>query len=126
MIEVVMCIVCRDKQILLVHRAKKEGSLMWAFPGGTVEDGETVYQTAIRELKEETNLDSEVVKLIGDRIHPYTKKHMAYIALTPTSFELKIGDDDLDDLKWVNISELENYFGSPTYEKVQEYLNSIS
>ena len=118
-----MCVVCRDKQILLVRRAKKEGNLMWAFPGGTVETGESVFQTAVRELKEETNVDSEVIEFIGDRVHPYTKKHMAYVALKPTTFDLKLGDEDLDDLKWVDIVELKKYFGSPTYDKVQAYLD---
>ena len=125
MIEVVMCIVCKSNEVLLVHRAKKEGNIMWAFPGGTVESGESTYQTAIRELKEETNIDSEVIELIGERIHPYTKKHMAYVALRPLTFDLKLGDADLDDLKWVRIEEIENYCGATIFEKVKIYLDRI-
>lgn len=122
-VEVVMCIVCKEDNVLLVHRKKNDESLFWAFPGGTVEPGETIFDTAIRELKEETNVDGLIIKCLGARIHPYTKKHMAYVALEPKSYNLKLGDSDLDDIKWVNRKELVNYFGnSPLYPAVAEYL----
>ena len=122
MVEVVMCIVKHEDKLLLVHRKGKDANLSWAFPGGTVEENETVEQVAVRELKEETNLDGKFECIIGDRIHPYSKKHMAYVAMTPTTFELKLGDDDLDDLKWVEISQLRDYIGNNIYDKVAEYL----
>lgn len=124
-IEVVMCIVTHNDKILLVHRADKDPNLSWAFPGGTVEQGESIFQTAIRELKEETNIDGEVIETIGDRIHPYSKKHMAYVALRPTSFDILIGDNDLDMCKWFDIHDLDKIFGSPIYEKVNSYLLQI-
>ena len=122
MVEVVMCIVKHEDKLLLVHRKGKDANLSWAFPGGTVEENETVEQVAVRELKEETNLDGKFECIIGDRIHPYSKKHMAYVAMTPITFELKLGDDDLDDLKWVEISQLRDYIGNNIYDKVAEYL----
>ena len=125
MIEVVVCIVCHNSKILLVKRKAGEKNLSWVFPGGTVEAGEAVLETAVRELKEETNVDSAPLEIIGDRIHPYTKKHMAYVALTPKSFDLKLGDDDLEDVQWVELSQLENYFSTPLYEAVREYLIRI-
>ena len=124
-IEVVMCIVTHNGKILLVHRADKDPKLSWAFPGGTVESGESVFETAIRELKEETNIDGEVIQLIGDRIHPYSKKHMAYVAMTPISFNIIVGDDDLDMCRWFDISDIDSIFGSPVYEKVSTYLSQI-
>ena len=124
-VEVVMCIVTFGNKILLVHRAENDSNLSWAFPGGTVESGENVFQTAIRELKEETNIDGEVIESIGERIHPYSKKKMAYVAIKPTSFDIKVGDDDLDMCKWVAIDELETVFNTPIYEKVSIYLESI-
>ena len=124
-IEVVMCIVTFEGKILLVHRADKDPKLSWAFPGGTVEIGESIFQTAIRELKEETNIDGEIVQLIGDRIHPYSKKHMAYVALRPKSFDILIGDDDLDMCQWFDINELGSILGSSIYEKVNIYLSQV-
>ena len=56
------CIFNEKKEILLQRRTDNNG---WGFPGGAVELGETPEITAIRESKEETGLDVEVVKLIG-------------------------------------------------------------
>ena len=51
------CIILNDKkEVLLVHHNKGH----WDFPKGHVEEGETEIQTAIREVKEETNIDVEV------------------------------------------------------------------
>ena len=125
-IEVVRCIVTHEGKLLLVHRADKDPQLSWAFPGGTVEDGETVDQTAVRELKEETNIDGEVVRIIGDRIHPYSKKHMAYVAMKPTSFDILVGDEDLDLCQWIDIADVDTVLGSSVYEKVREYLSEVS
>lgn len=45
-----------NEKILLI----KQIAGHWGFPKGHVEDGETEVQTAIREIKEETNLDVEI------------------------------------------------------------------
>ena len=51
------CIIINDKkEVLLVHHNKGH----WDFPKGHVEEGETEVETAIREVKEETNIDVEV------------------------------------------------------------------
>lgn len=52
-----------DKQIVLIKRKSKPYG--WAIPGGHVEYGESVEKAAVREIKEETSLDVELVKLLG-------------------------------------------------------------
>ena len=52
----VSAIIVRDGKVLLIHR-KKPGKEYWVFPGGGVEDDETLEETLVREVKEETNLD---------------------------------------------------------------------
>ena len=42
------------------------GRHRWGLPGGRHEPGESVEETAIREAKEETNLDVELGELIGE------------------------------------------------------------
>ena len=53
----------KNDEILFVKRAFDPGKGQWSLPGGFLELGETLEQGAIRELKEETNLDGEVIKL---------------------------------------------------------------
>ena len=58
-----------NKQILLVQRAFEPGKGEWGLPGGFLELGETLEEGAIRELKEETNLNGKYVKLLGHCSH---------------------------------------------------------
>ncbi len=55
-------VVIKDNKILLNLRSDTE---MWGIPGGGTELGETVEQTAKRELKEETNLDCSSSTLLN-------------------------------------------------------------
>ena len=54
----------KPNHVLMGKRLNKTGYGMYAFPGGHVEFGESFIKTAIREVKEETNLDIEMVELI--------------------------------------------------------------
>lgn len=59
----------RGDEILLVKRAFNPGKGEWNLPGGFLELGETLEEGAKRELKEETNLDGQVVSLLGNCSH---------------------------------------------------------
>lgn len=122
--KVVVGIVIRSDEILLVKRKPGEGSLLWQFPGGTIESGETAEDAVVRELMEETGAHIRVLDVIGNRIHPYTKKFMIYIACEYLGGDLEVHDDDLEKAEWVKISELNSYFTTPLYEKVGEYLHN--
>jgi ADP-ribose pyrophosphatase YjhB (NUDIX family) len=57
-------VVLRGDEVLLVRRAKPPRQGEWGLPGGAQEVGETVHETARREVKEETGLDIEVLGLV--------------------------------------------------------------
>ncbi len=54
-----------EEGVVLIRRGSKPYEGMWALPGGFVEVGETVEDAAIREAKEETNLDVALDRLVG-------------------------------------------------------------
>ena len=54
-----------EGDLLLVRRSVPPGKNEWCLPGGFLELGETPEEGVLRELKEETNLDGEVLSLIG-------------------------------------------------------------
>ena len=54
-----------DGKVVLIRRLNEPYKGCWALPGGFVEYGETVEQAAVREAKEETGLDVELVALVG-------------------------------------------------------------
>lgn len=49
-------------EVLLVHRTDYD---FWNLPGGAVESGESPWKAVVREVKEETGFDVEVVRLTG-------------------------------------------------------------
>ena len=52
----VSCCVVREDAVLLVRRARPPAVGRWAFPGGTVDLGETMEEAVAREVREETGL----------------------------------------------------------------------
>jgi bifunctional NMN adenylyltransferase/nudix hydrolase len=58
-------VVVQSGHILLVKRGDMPGKGLWALPGGFLEQGETMLNGAIRELKEETKIKVPVPVLIG-------------------------------------------------------------
>lgn len=50
-------VVWRDDRVLLIRRGKPPRAGQWSLPGGAQELGETVAETAHREVREETGLD---------------------------------------------------------------------
>ena len=58
-------IIFNDNKLLLGKRLAKYGNNTWSLPGGKPEFGESLEQAAIREVKEETNLNiSELLPLV--------------------------------------------------------------
>jgi 8-oxo-dGTP diphosphatase len=54
-----------DDDIILLKRGFEPNRGRWSMPGGFVDLGETVEQAAIREAKEEINVDIEITQLVG-------------------------------------------------------------
>jgi 8-oxo-dGTP diphosphatase len=55
----------KNSEFVLIRRKNEPYKNQWAIPGGFVEYGETTENSAIREAKEETNIDITIDKLFG-------------------------------------------------------------
>jgi ADP-ribose pyrophosphatase YjhB (NUDIX family) len=60
-------LVVRDGRVLMTRRSElaSAGAGRWAFPGGFVEAGETAEEAAVRETREEANLDARITGIVG-------------------------------------------------------------
>ena len=57
-------VVFKEDRILLVKRGKEPGKGMWSIPGGGIELGETIYEAARREVREECSIDIEIERVL--------------------------------------------------------------
>jgi 8-oxo-dGTP diphosphatase len=57
-------VVCRDDTVLLIRRAKPPRQGEWSLPGGLQKLGETVFEAARREVREETGVEIRVLGLV--------------------------------------------------------------
>jgi 8-oxo-dGTP diphosphatase len=55
----VLAVVLRGDRVLIVQRKQQPNAGRWGFPGGVLELGETVFDGAMRELREETGVTAE-------------------------------------------------------------------
>lgn len=78
-----------DDQILLLHQ-NSDGPRTWQLPGGKVEDGETLAEALVREMREETGLDIEVGRLLY--LCDHTPAHVAHITFEVSRVGGTLGD----------------------------------
>lgn len=74
-----------DDNIILIKRGHPPYENSWAIPGGKLEPGETIETTAIREAKEETGLDVQLISLIGVYSKPNRDPRGRYISVAFTA-----------------------------------------
>lgn len=94
-------------KLLLIKRSDHPFINKWALPGGFINDNETAYQAAARELEEETGLKNVYL----DQIYTFTKPRrdprtwvmsIAYMALVQNLETVK-GMDDAADAAWFDL-----------------------
>ena len=102
--EKVVCIgiVFSNNKVLMIKRAKKEGNLAWAFPGGKLEENETLEQCCIREVFEETGIKCKVVSKIKEKIHPDTKVKINFFkCYALPGQEIVLNKNECEHILWV-------------------------
>lgn len=102
-------LVIRDGMLLLVRRGRDPFKGQYALPGGIVEYGETTEDCVVREVKEETGVETEVVRLIGIFSDPARDPRGHFITLL---YELSekggkvVGGDDAESAGFYPLNEL--------------------
>ena len=112
-------------QVLVVQEKMGPITKIWKVPGGMVDDGEDISVAVVREIKEETGIDSEFVSLVGFReAHHKTLRdsknsnnleiagdggkltNLYFICLlTAKSNDIKIQETEIADCKWMELAE---------------------
>ena len=111
-------IIIDNGEVLTMFRRKKrdDGSYKeyYVMPGGGVEDGESLEETVIRELKEEYNVDIRIIGYLGCEEREKTLGHMFHCEIISGVPSLggpeldRCSEDNYYEIKRVNVSELDD------------------
>lgn len=116
------CLIFNNKGQVLLQRRSDDG--LWGNPGGSMELGETIYETIIREIKEETNLDIKEKDLKIFAIYSGEEQHHIYpnndevyfvnIIFETNNYSNKLKkDSESIELKFFDIDNLPNNITKP-------------
>lgn len=123
---VAMSVITNAGTVLLIRRRKREGRLLWAFPGGGIEHGETPEQAAVREAAEEVGLVVSARRVLGDRVHPQTGRHVTYVACELVSGEpWAAAPREVAEVAWAPHSQLGTLVPHGLFGPVQEHLDEV-
>ena len=117
-----------QNQILVIYR---RGS--WDLPKGKIDNGESISEAALREVKEETGL-SEIT--LGDRIHVsyHTYRHPKHgrvlkptywFHMSTTQLELTPQtEEDIEEIMWITKDEFLDKYRSETYQSILDVIEA--
>jgi len=105
-------IMVRENQVIIVHRPKYDD---WSLPKGKLKEEERFLSAAIREVAEETYCLAEVCYFAGAVHYPLNKAHkfVLFWVMQPQKIERFIPNDEIDQVKWVEISGVSNWLNYP-------------
>lgn len=115
-------------KILLIKRRTVPFRGFWALPGGRVDAGETVEQTIVREVKEETGLTVEIVKKIGDYHEQGVQDGIEY-DYYPACFlvkvvggEIKKQESEIEEIKLFSLNDIPNPLAFEHAKMIEDFL----
>jgi len=117
-----------DNKILLIKRKTRPFVGFWALPGGRMDPGETLEQTVVREVKEETGLEVSIVSVVGDYVEIGTREDVEYkyyprcFVVKPVGGELKKQDSEIQEMKLFSLNALPQPLAFEHDQMIKDYL----
>ncbi|EEF48144.1 nudix hydrolase 8 isoform X2 [Ricinus communis] len=111
--------VINDKREILAVKEKCSCSCsgFWKMPTGYINKSEDLFSGAIREVKEETGVDTIFLKLVAFRhahLVAFEKSDLLFMCLLkPLSDEITIDENEIEDAKWMGLDE---FMKQPFYQ----------
>ncbi|WP_145519797.1 (deoxy)nucleoside triphosphate pyrophosphohydrolase [Staphylococcus warneri] len=113
-INVVGAVIYSDNKILCAQRSENMSlPLLWEFPGGKIEKGETEEEALIREIKEEMKCDISVKEKLTTTEHEYD-----FGIVNLTTFKCHLNQQlptltEHKEIKWLLINQLDSIEWAP-------------
>ena len=108
------CIITKDDKAFLICTLDDGKEMFWSFPKGHQEAGETDIETALRETKEETGLDVEIIDYepirTGHLIHGgMAYKEILLFLAKPLNDDLVLQDGEVEKAEWVQVEDVSKF-----------------
>jgi len=120
-------IVLNKGKVLMIKNAalRDPKKAYWGFPKGHIDRGEKSNVAALREIREETKIEAEIVKKLGDSQYIFTRsgekvfKQVVYYLLKYKSGEIQPQELEVLEVKWFEPEEAMELL---SFKKDQEFL----
>jgi 8-oxo-dGTP diphosphatase len=109
-IRVVAAMIDRGGKYLITQRRPEATlPLLWEFPGGRVEEGETDEQALARELREEMQIEVEVLERVMRVEHSYPDYDIDFRVYRGKLVSGEVRHERVHDHRWVEPKDLDKY-----------------
>lgn len=123
-------IINENREFILIKRKNDPYKDFWAIPGGFVDYGETVENAAIREALEETNINVELINIVGVYSNPNRDPRghtISIVFLASGNMENMKADSDAKDINIFSINDLNKIKIAFDHDKIlNDSLNLIN
>lgn len=120
----------KDDKILMVQENKEGIKGKWDMPAGKLEDNESIIEAAIRETKEETNIDIDIKGIIAiqENVSSIGQLLILYFLGEYIDGEIKFDNKEISNVQWMTEEEIRNFDkkqirGGETIDSILDYVN---
>ena len=98
------------REIVIGSRRRERLGVSWSLPKGTPVEGETLEETAVREVVEETGLDVVITAPLDSISYSFVRdgvriaKTVHYYLMEPTGGDLSAHDHEFEEVRWVTFA----------------------
>ena len=117
-VKVVAAVIFDGSRVFATQRGYGDMKDGWEFPGGKVEEGETLQQALKREIKEELNTDILVKEHIMTIEHSYPKFHLIMDCFLCNVISGNLELIEAEDAKWVDKDTIDSLDWLPADLKI--------
>jgi 8-oxo-dGTP pyrophosphatase MutT (NUDIX family) len=120
-------IVLHNGKVLMIKNAalRDPKKAYWGFPKGHIDPGENSRDAAVREIKEETRIEAEIIGKLGESQYVFSRsgerivKHVDYYLFKYRSGEIQPQELEVLEVKWFDPEEAMELL---SFKKDQEFL----
>ena len=116
----------KTKSGVRVALISRQGGKVWCLPKGLIEKGESVQETALREVQEETGLVGKIVRKLGEVEYWYVSdeektkffKKVSFFLLQHKGGDIRDHDFEVDEVAWFPIAAAAEKMTYPSERKL--------